>query len=284
MSSTKQPVNEGECNFSSLKPIEPFKYPSQASKIISEVNSNNILTSSAEIIDLIKTNKISINMAIYLISAFSEIREKDINLFSEFYQKISNEFSCVIKPNNIKLATLLHYKGFNFEKFKPKMTEEAILNLYSKESPLYYIAWDLVDDLKSKFPNLKINTKVDDEIKPLDCAIKYGSELCFNYMKNLGAKYTKHSEEYAVKGGNKNIFMQMVEEGESFNKMINTALGYQHYEIAEYLKSNFGQNPDSIRECMYFGNFKVISYLLSNGADINKPYYIFFLFIFTIGL
>ena len=60
--------------------------------------------------------------------------------------------------------------------------------------------------------------------------------MCFNYLKNLGAKYTSYSEEYTVQGGNKEIFMQMIEDGKSFNSMISTALDYRNYEIAEYLK------------------------------------------------
>ncbi|EAY08667.1 hypothetical protein TVAG_079250 [Trichomonas vaginalis G3] len=155
------------------------------------------------------------------------------------------------------------------------MKEEEILNLYSTDSPLYYIAWDKVDDLKSKFPNLDIERGNDYTITPLECAILYGSELCFNFLKNLGAQYSDRSDKYAVQGGNKNIFMQMIEDGRVFSRMINTALNYRHYEIAEYLKSNFGQTPDSIAECMYFGNFDVVSYLLSKGENINKTYITF---------
>ncbi|EAX87272.1 hypothetical protein TVAG_058900 [Trichomonas vaginalis G3] len=158
------------------------------------------------------------------------------------------------------------------------MKIEEILNLYSTESPLYYIAWDQVNDLKSKFPNLDIN-KMINNITPLNCAIKYGSELCFNYLKNLGADYTDNSEEYAVQGGNNNIFMEMIEDGKSFDNMINTALKYRNYEIAEFLKSNFGQFFDSIAESMHFGNYHVASHFLSNGGNINKIYHLF-LFIF----
>ncbi|EAY16388.1 hypothetical protein TVAG_359970 [Trichomonas vaginalis G3] len=239
MTSSEQPKNENWCNFSDLKPIKVFEYPDQASKIIWSVNSNNIIQISSQIIELITTHKISIQMALYLIDVFSQIRVKEMKLFSELYQKITNKFSCIIQPKNVKLTTLLHYKGFKFQNFYPPMKEEEILNLYSTESPLYYIAWDKVDDLKSKFPKLDINEKIDYEITPLDCSIKYGSELCFNYLKNLGAKYTDESEKYAVQGGNNNIFMQMIEEGKSFDNMINIALKYRHYEIAEYLKSNF---------------------------------------------
>ena len=96
--------------------------------------------------------------------------------------------------------------------------------------------------------------------------------MCFIYLKNLGAQYTRYSERYAIQGGNINIFMQMIEDGKSFDNMINTALDYRNYEIAEYLKSNFGQTPDSIAESMYFGNYDIASYLLSNGEDINKIY------------
>ena len=268
MTTFEQPTNESECDFGNIKPIEVFKYPSQASKIIWGVNSNNILQSSSQIIDFIKNVKTSIQMVISLIDIFSQIRVKEVRLYSELYQKISKEFSCIIQPNNKKLIMLLNYKGFKFEIIEIK-TEEEIINLYSTKSPLYYIAWDKFDALKSKFPNLNIIQEID-YITPLDCAIFYGSVMCFNYLRNLGAKYTYNSEEYAIKGGNVNIFMHMIEEGKSFDNMINTALKYRNYEIAEYLKSNFGQTFDSIAESMYFGNYDIASYLISNGANINK--------------
>ena len=75
----------------------------------------------------------------------------------------------------------------------------------------------------------------------------------------------------------------MIEEGKSFDKMINTALKYRNNEIANYLKLNFGQTPDSIAESMYFGNYDIASYLLSNGENINKTYNVF-LFILIIIL
>ncbi|EAY19673.1 hypothetical protein TVAG_432690 [Trichomonas vaginalis G3] len=164
------------------------------------------------------------------------------------------------------------------------MKEEEILNLYSKESPLYYIAWDKVDDLKNKFPDLDINiNKRINDITPLDCAIKYGLELCFNYLKNKGAWYSKNSDEYAAQSDNKNIFMRMIEDGKSFDNMISTALQFHNYEIAEYLQTNFGQSFDSIAESMYFGNYEIASYLFSNGADVNEIY-ILLLSIFIIIL
>ncbi|EAY19709.1 hypothetical protein TVAG_433050 [Trichomonas vaginalis G3] len=217
MSSSEQPKDENWCNYSDITPIKVFEYPNQASKIIWSVNSNNIIQISSQIIELITASKITIQMALYLIDIFSQFRVKDIKLFSELYQKISNKFSCIIQPKNEKLATLLHYKGFKFENFEPEMKEAEILNLYPPKSALYYIAWDKVDDLKSKFPNLDINKEIN-KITPLDCSIKFGSELCFNYLKNIGAKYTDKSEYYAAQGGNKEIFMHMIEEGKSFKK------------------------------------------------------------------
>ncbi|EAY11498.1 hypothetical protein TVAG_248650 [Trichomonas vaginalis G3] len=173
------------------------------------------------------------------------------------------------RPKNYKLTSFLYYKGIKFEDSEPYYSEERIQNLYETDSPLYYIAWDKIDELKSKFPKLKVNKKIDFEITPLDCAIKYGSELCFNYLKNQGGEYTEKSAEYAIKGGNINIFEQMIENGQSFDGMINTALIYHHYKIAEYLHTNFGQIPNSPAKFMYYGSYDVVSYLPSNGADIN---------------
>ncbi|EAX89790.1 hypothetical protein TVAG_366940 [Trichomonas vaginalis G3] len=213
MINSQRSKNETGWGFCDIESIEVFEYPSQASKIFWDVNSNNIEQASSQIIEFLTNNKISIQMSLYLIDIISQICVKNIKLFTDLYQKISNEYSCIIELENEKLSTLLHYRGFKFENFEPRMEEEEILNLYPTKSPLFYIAWDKVDDLKSKFPNLDINMRVDDEITPLDCAIKYGSELCFNYLKNLGAQYDYYSEKYAVQGGNKYIFMQMIEDG-----------------------------------------------------------------------
>ncbi|EAY07701.1 hypothetical protein TVAG_117820 [Trichomonas vaginalis G3] len=210
-------------------------------------------------------------MAFYFIDIFSNIRLKDIELFAELYQTLSTEFSHIIKPNNDRLASLLYYKGLKFKQFKPQLDKEEIINLYSKESPLYYIAWDKFDGLKYGFPNLEVNSKIN-SISPLDCAIKYGSELCFNYLRNQGAKYTAESSRYAIQSGNQNIFSQMLYDGQSFDNMIDIALDYHNFEIAEYLKSNLGQVPSSIAESMYYGNYDIASYLLTNGANINKAY------------
>ena len=151
--------------------IRDSEYPSQASKLIWNVNSDNILQTSSQIIEFIKSNKIPIQMTLHMIDIFPQIREKDIKLFTELYEKILNEFSCLIKPENEKLAMLLYYKCFKFENFKPTMKEEEILNLYSTDSPLYYIAWDKVDDLKCKFPNLNFDKEIDGEFTPLDLSL-----------------------------------------------------------------------------------------------------------------
>lgn len=54
--------------------------------------------------------------------------------------------------------------------------------------------------------------------------------------------------------------------------MIQIALNYHHFELAEYLKTNLEQIPTSFAENLYFGNYDIASDLRCNGADINKFY------------
>ncbi|EAY22443.1 hypothetical protein TVAG_379220 [Trichomonas vaginalis G3] len=252
------------------KPIEVFEYPNQVSKIIWDINPSNLAESSSQIVNLITGKKISIQMVLFLIDNISTLRVKYISSYTGLYQRILNEFSCIVKPMNGKLATLLFNKGFKFDNFKPQMNEEEIINLYDKESPLYYIAWDKIDELKTKFPTLEINPENANIITPLDCACKFGSELCFNYLRNEGAIYTEESAKYALQAGNQNIFSQMVDDSQSFDNMINIALIYRNYEIAEYLQINFKQDHESIAEYMYYGVFEVASFLFNHEFDINK--------------
>ncbi|EAY03764.1 hypothetical protein TVAG_072570 [Trichomonas vaginalis G3] len=262
--------------YNNIQPITVLEYPDQASKIIWSVTPNNISISSSQIKNLIKTNKISADLAFRLIDIASQIRVKDIKLFTDFYQQLSNEFSYTPSPKCLRLATLLYYRGYHFPNFSPSMKEEEVLNIYSIDSPLYYIAWDKVDDLKSKFPDLDINKKIDN-LSPLDCAIQYGSERCFNYLYYKGAYYSSDSQKYAVQGGNNNIFIQMIQDGKRFDNLINIALDYHNFYIATYLKLHFGQVPDSIADCFYYGNFDVASTLLSKGVDVDDRHIFFHL-------
>lgn len=211
--------------------LETLHYMDQASKIIWDLNSKNGIEISCKLNELIKSQKITIDIVLFIIDSFSILRKKEINLFTEFYLQMSNGVTSYIKPVNKRLKTLLHYKGLKFHNFEPKCSEEDILNLYDKESPLYYIAWDKVDELKSKFPDLDVdvaikNKNLDNKCTPLECACKYGSELCFFYFKNIGAEYTKCCAEYAVIGENFTIFDQMIDDEQNFDYMVNIALKY----------------------------------------------------------
>lgn len=79
-----------------------------------------------------------------------------------------------------------------------------------------------------KFSNLDINGKIDNIFTSLDFAIKYS--IVFNYDYS--------GKKYSVQSGNKEIFMQMIWEGKTFDNMINTTLCYRNYVTAEHLKSN----------------------------------------------
>ncbi|EAY22329.1 hypothetical protein TVAG_378080 [Trichomonas vaginalis G3] len=257
--------------------LNEFKYPNQASKIIWNINTNNITESTKQIIKLIKTQKVPVKMALYLIDTFSTLRVKNIAQYAKFYQDISKEFSLTIKPENRDLATLLSYKGLNFKDFKPHKKEEDILNIYKKDSLLYFIAWDKIDDLKSKFPNLDAN-KICDDLTPLECACKFGSELCFKYLKDKGAKYTENTAKFASKDGNKIIFSQMLNDGQSFKGLIDIALIHRNYELVNYLSTSFDQYPSSeISKFLYYGNFDIASYLIQNGNSVNNKFILFLL-------
>ncbi|EAX97508.1 hypothetical protein TVAG_429440 [Trichomonas vaginalis G3] len=257
--------------------LNEFKYPNQASKIIWNINTNNITQSTKQIIELIKAQKIPAKMALYLIDTISTLRIKNIAEYAKIYQNISKEFSLTIKPENEDLATLLSYKGFNFKYFKPVKKEEDILNIYKKDSLLYFIAWDKIDDLKSKFPNLDANEKCDG-LTPLECACKFGSELCFKYLKNKGAEYTGNTAKYASEGGNKIIFSQMLNDGQSFKDLVDIALIHRNYELVNYLSTRFDQHPSSeIAKFLYYGNFDTASYLIQNGHNMNNKFILFLL-------
>ncbi|EAY11138.1 hypothetical protein TVAG_359180 [Trichomonas vaginalis G3] len=206
-------------------------------------------------------------MALYLIDTISTLRVKNIAEYAKFYQNISKEFSLTIKPENKDLATLLSYNGF-----EPNKKEEDILNIYKKDSPLYFIAWDKIDDLKSKFRKLDVN-KICDGLTPLECACKFGSELCFKYLKNKGAKYTENTAELASEGGNIIIFSQMLNDGQSFKGLIDIALIHRNYDLVNYLSTRFDQHPSSeIAKFLYYGNFDTASHLIQNGNSVNNVF------------
>ena len=123
--------------YNSIRPITVLEYPDQASKVIWSVTPKKFSISLSQIKDLIKTDKISVDMAFRLIDTASQIRVKDIKLFTDFYQQLSNEFSYTPCPECKRLANLLYYRGFRFPYFYPSMKEEEVLNIYPTDSPLY---------------------------------------------------------------------------------------------------------------------------------------------------
>lgn len=173
MANSEQKTIEKGIEFSDEKLIDIFEYPNLASKLIWQINSKNLLDITSQLIDLIKQEKISLKMALYLIDSTSKRRVKCIESYADLFQKLLNEFSCKLKPTSDDLSTLLFNRGFNFLDYEPSRKEEDIYNIFPKESPLYYIAWDKVDDLKIKFPNLYINNTIDFQFTPLDCACKF---------------------------------------------------------------------------------------------------------------
>ena len=133
----------------------------RASKMIQDINHNNILQLSSQIIDLIKNNKIPIKMALYLIDNFSKIRIADLELFAELYKKISNEFSLIIKPENDKLALLLYNNGLKFKNFDPKLKQDENQNMNQiRQSPdliaerIYFGNFDGAANLLSNGANI----------------------------------------------------------------------------------------------------------------------------------
>lgn len=93
MSCSEEAAIDDFNDFSNINPIDVFEYPCKASKLIWDINSNNVLQQSLQIIELIKSNKISIQMVFHLVDIYSRLRYKDVVNFADFYQKISNEFS-----------------------------------------------------------------------------------------------------------------------------------------------------------------------------------------------
>ena len=116
--------------------------------------------------------------------------------------------------------------------------------------------------------------------KEFSCIIKPETYKLAMLLYYNGLKF-ENFEKYAVIEGNINIFMEKIEKENTFAKTNNMELCCHELEIGEYLKSYFGRSPNSIAECMYFGNYDVASFLISNGADINDIY-IIFLFRFII--
>ncbi|EAX97782.1 hypothetical protein TVAG_235940 [Trichomonas vaginalis G3] len=174
--------------------LDVFKAPNQLSKLIWGLNSENFDQYTDQIINLIKTQNVPPQMAFHFINIVAEFKSKQISLYSDLYQRILNEFSLNIKPDCSQLAILLYDKGFHDFLSEPPTSEEIhkILNPYEENTVNFYIASDRVDMIEPKFSDIPLNGKKMKD-PPLDVAIINGSELCFNYFRNKGAKYTDSS-------------------------------------------------------------------------------------------
>ena len=97
-------------------------------------------------------------------------------------------------------------------------------------------------------------------------------------MKDKGAKYTENTAKFASKDGNKIIFSQMLNDGQSFKGLIDIALIHRNYDLVNYLSTRFDQHPSSeIAKFLYYGNFDTASYLIQNGHNMNNKFILFLL-------
>ena len=67
----------------------------------------------------------------------------------------------------------------------------------------------------------------------------------------------------------------MLQDGQSFESVLNVAMNFHNFEVAEILKSKYGQTTYSLADSFHFGNFDFVADLINKGANVNEIYEIF---------
>ena len=256
-----------------IKLIDYFENPHLVTILLWNLNSTNFEETSSKLFQMISSSQASPQNVLNLISKFSNFQEKRIVEYTRLYEMILKEFNLNLEPNSYILTSLLYYRGVIFDEyFRSCFSEERIIDIYPKDSPYYYIVWDKIDELKSKFKDLDPNFKYNKFFTPLEVACQFGSEECFTYLRSIGAKYTQKTSKYACGGRSTNIFYQMIRDNQKFDNLIGEALTYRNFEVADYLFTRFGQKPTSVTEFILNANYDVVSYIFVNGGDANEVY------------
>lgn len=117
--------------------------------------------------------------------------------------------------------------------------------------------------------------EVEDDIDHyLSDACKYGAEKCFAYMKlKFGIKDLSLIKD-AIEGGNKNIFMTLINEGAKVTPdLLNDAIKYHHDNIFDFIIDNLEDDnlpiDTYITNCLVFRNIKALFFFINNGANIQ---------------
>lgn len=117
--------------------------------------------------------------------------------------------------------------------------------------------------------------EVEDDIDHyLSDACKYGAEKCFAYMKLKFGINDLSLIKDAIEGGNKNIFMTLVNEGAKVTPdLLNDAIKYHHDNIFDFIIDNLEDDnlpiDTYITNCLVFRNIKALFFFINNGANIQ---------------
>lgn len=265
-----------------VKKISDLEIPTQFSpicRVTTLLNKKEIETEKLheiffEICRLIDNNSINVITVATLLNKLSVINPKTIYQLSLFYKMLHDKYSFQFTPENIEFLIVLNSIGFSFEVYNQRALASDIISIFEKDTAKYYAAWDKLDELVEE--NNKENFDSNQLSELLNIACEYGAEKCFQYLKLLGPKISNNAVDLAIKGGNKNIIMSLYNDGYDFQQnLLWRAILYYNNDVFDWLLEFQGINNDlSIGKCLDIGNIEAFVFLVENGFDVNKRFYI----------
>ena len=187
-----------------------------------------------------------------------------IPMGSEAPKAKDHNFSKFLVKSGLKLRS-----GERF--FEPTSLRDLEIGL-PFTSPLPFIKYDLIQCLRSFARNSSNIMDALKERKVQDFCAFYGAVKCFKFLLTNGFNVTPETMLSAVRGGNNEIIQICLNNGQTLEKMLISAVAYHHHDIVEYLIENDIDTDLNIWFCLKGNSTYELLRFISWGADINKKY------------
>lgn len=189
--------------------FENYIIPSEMIFQISSKNMDSIVDILAK---HVKAGILNEGQVYQMVSAISAVHVRKIKYYIELCERLIKEKDIkpseryFIKGQRLKSILILKnlLKSTIPEKFA-NANEEKLINVYSKDSPLYSILKDDLEKFKEYPPSVDQEIEDETELTTINCAAKYGAYKIFMLLIEEGHEVTEITYSEALKGGNNKI-------------------------------------------------------------------------------
>ena len=222
------------------------------------------------------------------IEAYDNIYQCSINDIDSIFLKIQKTLIEKYHIPILRIINQIKYLSEDNEKYRSyyKLICEKLINEYpqetknvhkiiqenyNKNSLLYAIIFDDIEQLRYLFSNDKVDVNQIIAGKTiLECCTFFGSEHCFRFLRNNGAQITKDCANMSFHGRNSSVISECIHYEKPTQEAMDYTVLTHSVDQSLFLRNNFDLSLD-IYPIITYNNFYL--YLILLQEDISNIIY-----------